>query len=166
MARALFTTHLRSKFLAAAAVAGLGLALTAVPGDAHFPTTQGATTINPNHGTPGSAVQASATAAQPSTQYSVMFADPQQVSSFEQGGGEMGHKEACGHGSPLGGPFTSDAQGNIAPVSVTVPPSSPGRALICFENANSLTKPVDFTVEGSMGMQPQPQPQQPPSGGH
>jgi hypothetical protein len=154
MSRAQCKTSAHGKFLGVAALAALGLAFVAVPVGAHFPTTQGSTTIDPTRGSPGSTVQASAAAAQPGTPYSVMFADPQQVSSFEQGGGEMGHKEACGHGSPIPGPFTSDSHGNIAPVAVTIPPSSPGRALICFENANSLTKPVDFNVEGSMSMQP------------
>src|SRR2546423_14169495 len=144
------------KVFGAAVLAAMGLAFAAVPVDAPFPTVQGETKVDPNHGSPGSTVQASAAAAQPGTPYSVMFADPSQVSSFEQGGGDTGHKEACGHGSPIAGPFTSDSRGNIAPVSATIPPSSPGRALICFENANSLTKPMDFTVEGSMQMQPQP----------
>jgi len=156
MSRPQYMTSLHRKGLGVAALAAVGLAFVAVPVDAHFPTVQGTTKIDPNHGSPGSTVQASAVAAQPGTPYSVMFADPQQVSSFEQGGGDMGHKEACGHGSPIAGPFTSDSHGNIAPVSATVPPSSPGRALICFENANSLTKPMDFNVEGSWQMQPQP----------
>ena len=116
--------------------------------DAHFPTTQGTTAVDPSSGSPGSSVNASATGAQPAGQYSVMFADPSQVMSFEQGGGQEGHKEACAHGSPIGGPYTADGKGNINPVSVTVPPSSPGRALICFETTNSLTKPVEFTVQG------------------
>jgi hypothetical protein len=89
-----------------------------------------------------------------------MFADPSQVQSFEQGGGQMGHKEACGHGSPIAGPFNSDASGNIGEVEGTIPPSSSGRALVCFETTNSLTKPVDFTVEGGS----QPMPMQPPYG--
>src|SRR2546423_1035744 len=152
------TMRLRIKPLAAIAVAGAGLLLAFSAGsvDAHFPTVQGTTSVSPDRGTPGSTIKATAAAAQPATQYSLMFADPSQVSSFEQGGGGTGHKEACGHGSPIAGPFSSDSRGNIAPVSATIPPSSPGRALICFENANSLTKPMDFTVEGSMQMQPQP----------
>ena len=52
------------------------------------------------------------------------------------------------------GPFPPDASGSINPVDATIPPSSPGRALICFQNGNSLTRPADFTVEGSMYRQP------------
>jgi hypothetical protein len=144
--------NLRSKLTMTAAVAGVLLAFSAAPTDAHFPTVQGTTAVNPNSGVPGSSVQVGATGAQQGSQYSVMFADPSQVSSFEQSGGGQGHKEACAHASPIGGPYTPDAKGSIDPVSVTVPPSSPGRALICFENPNSLTKPADFTVQGGGGM--------------
>ena len=150
------------------AFAGLGLmlAFSAGPVDAHLPTQQGTTSVSPNSGSPGSTVKATASAAQPGSPYSLMFADPSQVSSFEQGGMGAGHKEACAHGSPIAGPFNSDSSGNIAAVNATIPPSSPGRALICFENPNSLTAPTEFTVQGSMGMQP---PSgggtQPPSGG-
>ena len=143
-----FTGSLRSTLRLIAALASALLTFSAASVDAHFPTVQGTTAVNPNHGAPGSSVEVSATGAQQGSQYSVMFADPSQVSSFEQGGGGSGHKEACAHGSPIGGPYTPDASGTIKPVSVTLPPSSPGRALICFENPNSLTKPVDFTVEG------------------
>jgi len=151
------TMRLRIKPLAAIAVAGAGLLLAFSAGsvDAHFPTVKGTTSVSPDRGTPGSTMKATAAAAQPATQYSLMFADPSQVSSFEQGGGSTGHKEACGHGSPIAGPFSSDARGNIGTVEGMVPPSSPGRALVCFENANSLTGPVEFHVQGS-GMQPQP----------
>ena len=151
------TTRLRIKPLAAIAVAGAGLLLAFSAGsvDAHFPTVQGTTSVSPDSGTPGSTIKATAAAAQPGTQYSLMFADPSQVSSFEQGGGGAGHKEACAHGSPIAGPFSSDASGNIGTVEAMIPPSSPGRALVCFENANSLTGPVEFHVQGSMRMQPQ-----------
>jgi hypothetical protein len=151
------TTRVRSRPLTLV-FAGLGLMLgfSTRSVDAHFPTVQGTTSVSPNSGAPGSTVKATAAAAQPGSPYSLMFADPSQVSSFEQGGGGAGHKEACAHGSPIAGPFTSDASGNIGTVEAMIPPSSPGRALICFENANSLTAPVEFTVRGSMGMQPQP----------
>ena len=131
------------------------MAFSAGPLDAHFPTTQGVTAVNPASGAPGSSVNVSATGAQQAAEYSVMFADPSQVMSFEQGGGGEGHKEACAHGSPIGGPYTPESNGTINPLSVTVPPSSPGRALICFETTNSLTKPVEFTVQGGgMGGMP------------
>ena len=141
-------TPSRSKLILTAALSGVVLTLAPASVTAHFPTVQGTTAVDPNHGTPGSSVNLSASGAQQGSQYSAMFADPSQVSSFEQGGGSSGHKEACAHGSPIGGPYTADAKGTINPVSVTLPPSSPGRALICFQNPNSLTKPADFTVEG------------------
>lgn len=119
---------------------------------------QGTTTVDPTSGAPGSSIKVSAAGAQPGTPYSLMFADPSQVSSFEQGGGSSGHKEACAHGSPVGGPITPDGNGKIAAVEMTVPPSSPGRALVCFQNGNSLTRAADFTVNGQ-GMNP---PMQPP----
>ena len=131
-----------------ALASGVFLAFSTGPVDAHFPTTQGTTAVDPTSGAPGSSVNASATGAQQGAPYSVMFADPGQVMSFEQGGGQEGHKEACAHASPIAGPFTPDGNGTIKPVAVTIPPSSPGRALICFETANSLTKPVEFTVQG------------------
>jgi hypothetical protein len=143
--------HLRSTLMITAAASALLSAFSAGPVGAHFPTTQGATAVNPNSGAPGASVNVSATGAQQAP-YSVMFAEPSQVMSFEEGGGGEGHKEACAHGSPIAGPYTPDAQGTINPVSVTIPPSSPGRALICFETANSLTKPVEFTVQGGGGM--------------
>jgi hypothetical protein len=138
------------------AFAGVGLMLAASSVDAHFPTVQGTTSVNPKSGSPGSTIKATAAAAQPGSPYSLMFADPSQVSSFEQGGGAEGHKEACAHGSPIAGPFNSDASGNIGTVEAMIPPSSPGRALVCFENANSLTAPAEFTVQGygPMPMQP------------
>jgi hypothetical protein len=149
-----FKPHLRSKLMTTAVLAAVLLALFVAPVDAHFPTVQGTTAANPTRGAPGSTVKASATGAQQASPYSLMFADPSQVSSFEQGGGAEGHKEACAHGSPIAGPFTADPSGNINPVDATIPPSSPGRALICFQNGNSLTQPVEFMVEGPMFMQP------------
>jgi len=143
---------LRSALIMATAASGMVLAFSAGPVGAHFPSMQGTTATNPNGGSPGSTVQVSAAGAQAGSQYTLMFADPSQVQGFEQGGGKEGHKEACAHASPINGPYTPDANGTISPVSVTVPPSSPGRALICFENPNSLTKPVEFTVEGNMYM--------------
>lgn len=153
-------THRRSKLLTTAALAGVALGFTVAPVGAHFPTVQGTTTADPTSGAPGSSVKVSAAGAQQGTPYSLMFADPSQVSSFEQGGGGAGHKEACAHGSPIAGPMQADGSGNIAPVEATIPPASPGRALLCFQNGNSLTRPVDFTVQGQGGgMQP---PYQPP----
>jgi len=146
--------HLQSKLLTSGAFAGVVLMFSVAPVNAHFPTVQGTTAVNPARGAPGSSVKASAAGAQQGSPYSLMFADPSQVSSFESGGGGAGHKEACAHGSPIAGPFTADASGSINPVDATIPPSSPGRALICFQNGNSLTRPADFTVEGSMYRQP------------
>src|SRR2546423_12061110 len=103
-----FKRHLRSILIMTAAASGVLLACSAVPVDAHFPTVQGATVVNPTSGALGSSVKASATGAQQGSPYSLMFADASQVSSFEQGGGGAGHKEACAHGSPIAGPFTPD----------------------------------------------------------
>jgi hypothetical protein len=149
-----FEKSLRSKLVTTAALAGALVGFFVAPVAAHFPTVQGTTAVNPTGGAPGSSVKVSAAGAQQGYPYSLMFADPSQVSSFEQGGGGAGHKEACAHGSPIAGPFTPDGDGNIKPVEATIPPSSSGRALICFQNGNSLTRPVEFTVEGSMSMQP------------
>jgi hypothetical protein len=159
-------TGLRPRLVTTAAFAGVMLALSVAPLDAHFPSIQGTTRVDPTNGAPGTAIKASGTGAQQGYPYSLMFADPSQVSSFEQGGGHEGHKEACAHGSPIGGPFTADGNGNIAPVEATIPPSSPGRALICFETGNTLTRPVNFTVNGWSYMQPPPGGggSQPPSG--
>lgn len=144
---------MRYKAKLTAFASGILLVFLNSPVGAHFPTTQGTTAVNPNSGAPGSSVNVSATGAQQGAPYSVMFADPSQVMSFEQGGGAEGHKEACAHASPIAGPYTADGNGTINPVAVTVPPSSPGRALICFETTNSLTKPAEFTVQGGgMGM--------------
>jgi hypothetical protein len=145
----------RPRIVTTAAFVSVVLAFSIAPVAAHFPTVQGATAVDPTSGAPGSAVKASATGAQPGTPYSLMFADPYQVSSFEQGGGAEGHKEACAHGSPIAGPMNADATGNIATVEATIPPSSPGRALICFQNGNSLTGPAEFTVQGG-GAPPMP----------
>jgi len=141
-------TGRRPRIVTTAAFVGVVLAFSVAPLSAHLPTVQGATAVDPASGAPGSAVKASATGGQPGSPYSLMFADPYQVSSFEQAGGAEGHKEACAHGSPIGGPVNADASGNIATVEATIPPSSPGKALICFENGNSLTGPVEFTVQG------------------
>lgn len=150
-----FDKTVRSKLLTTAALAGGLVAFLVAPAAAHFPTIQGTTAVNPTSGAPGTPVKVSAAGAQQGYPYSLMFADPSQVSSFEQGGGGTGHKEACGHGSPIAGPFTPDNAGNIKPAEATIPPSSPGRALICFESGNTMTHPVEFTVQGSMSMQPQ-----------
>ena len=149
----------RPRIAMTAAFVGVVLAFGVAPLSAHSPSAQGATAVDPTSGAPGSAVKASATGGQPGMPYSLMFADPSQVSSFEQGG-QTGHTEACAHGSPIAEPMNADTSGNIATVEATIPPSSPGRALICFQTGNSLTRPVEFTVQGT-GMPPM----QPPYGG-
>ena len=140
------------------ALVGLVCTFSVAPLSAHYASVQGSTAVDPTSGPPGSAIKVSATGAQPGTPYSLMFADPSQVSSFEQGGGGAGHKEACAHGSPIAGPMNSDGSGKISPVETTVPPSSPGSALICFQNGNSLTRAVEFTVQGGGGSMHHPGP--------
>ena len=125
----------------------------------HFPVVQGTTTVNPTSGGPGTSVTASAAGVNTDPQfgpYALVFADSSAVASFEQGGAE--HKEACAHGEPISDPTSPDADGKIGPVKATIPPASPGKALMCFVNSNYLSKPVEFSVQGG-GMMPPYSPQ-------
>ncbi len=138
----------RSLVMATAVVAVFAFA-SATSASAHFPVIQGTTTVSPTSGGPGSSVTASADGVNTDPKfgpYALVFADSSRVASFEQGGAE--HKEACAHGEPIANPVSPDANGKIAPVNATIPPASPGKALMCFVNSNYLSQPVEFTVQG------------------